>query len=337
MGLRFVIPALALVVIAAPALAQTDPLGLQFVTVGAPGNPAYQAANPNLPMHGRGGVEYEYRIGQYEVTTAQWSTFFNAAFDRPSGDAIPFVASPLVWGAVATTPNHPGAQRWAVPAGNEMRFVGGVSWRTSAIFCNWLHNGADPNAPRSDFLDGAYDVSTFGYNGSIFTDQAAHHPGAQYWIPTWDEWLKASHWSPSNPNNGGWYTYSNGSDSPYTYGPPGVGQANAALMNPNIPLGAYPSTQSPWGLLDVSGATMEWTESIRTLDAGTRVRYLDGSYWNQGTFQADGLDRITSTASEFPHVDPSHFGLRIASSIPSPSTCALAVGMLTMLSARRRR
>jgi formylglycine-generating enzyme required for sulfatase activity len=338
MGLRTASCALA-VSLAGAVFGQVDPLGLQFVTVGSAGNPAYQASDPRLDVHNRGAVAYEYRIGQYELTTAQWCAFFNAAYDRPVGDGIPFIASPLTWGAVPTTPNTPGARRWSVPAGNEMRFTGGVSWRTAAIFCNWLCNGANPNAPRSDFLNGAYDVSTFGYNGSIFTDQAAHNPGAAYWIPTWDEWLKASHWSPNNPANGGWHTYSNGSDSPYTYGVPGVGQANAGLSPPNssIPLGAYAPVQSPWGLFDVAGGTQEWTESILTLSSGTRFRYLDGSYWNEGIFQAGLMDGITSGAGEFPHVDPSNFGFRIASAVPSPSTCALAMGMFTILSARRRR
>jgi formylglycine-generating enzyme required for sulfatase activity len=324
---------------AAVAVAQSDPLGFQFVTVGSPGNPAYHTANPNDFVNGRGGVDYTYRIGQYEVTTAQWTAFYNAAFDRPTNDRIPFVATPLQWGAASTTPNTPGGMRWTVLAGHEMWAVGGISWRTAAIFCNWVCNGAHENAPRSEFLSGAYDVSTFGYNGSIFTDQLAHTPGAPYYIPTWDEWLKAAHWSPGNPNNNGWYTYSNGSDSPYVYGPPGVGQANAGFFSPNpfsIPLGSY-GTTSPWGLFDVAGATQEWMETVRTLSGGSRSRVLDGSFWTEDTFQGNGLDQIGGWADEFPHVDPFNYGFRIASSVPSPPSCAVAVGMLSTLSARRRR
>ncbi|MBS0195478.1 MAG: hypothetical protein JSR77_01845 [Planctomycetes bacterium] len=53
------------------ALAQVDPSGIEFVTVGAPGNPAYAGPDNNNAVTGRGSVGYEYRIGKTEVTTAQ--------------------------------------------------------------------------------------------------------------------------------------------------------------------------------------------------------------------------------------------------------------------------
>jgi len=63
---------------------------------------------------------------------------------------------------------------------------------------------------------------------------------------------------------GGWWRYSNGTDIPLTNGPPpsfggnGTGMANAGFTLANsaqytIPLGSYPQTQTPWGLLDVAG------------------------------------------------------------------------------------
>jgi hypothetical protein len=216
--------------------------------------------------------------------------------------------------------------------------VGGIDWRTAAVFCNWLCHGANPSAPRSDFLSGAYDVSTFGYNGNIFTDQAAHTPGAAYYIPSWDEWLKAAHWSPTNPNNNGWYQYSNSSDSPYVYGPPGVGQANAGDLSVfNIPLGSYAS-QSPWSLFDTAGETTEWTETINTTVGGQRYRVYDGSYWGESTFESNLVDQARYDAgAEFPHVNSFEFGLRIASAVPSPGTCAVGAGVLLYLSGARRR
>ena len=158
-----------------------------------------------------------------------------------------------------------------MPPGNAMLPVGNISWRMAAMYCIILNN---KNTDRSAFMNGAYDATTFGYSGTVFTDQLTHNPGAQYWIPTWDEWLKAAHWSPTNPNHNGWYLYPNGSDTPLVYGPPGVlvngqpTQANGGWdsvdfpgHNPfSVPLGAYPTVQSPWGLMDVAGGTAEWTE-----------------------------------------------------------------------------
>jgi formylglycine-generating enzyme required for sulfatase activity len=328
---------------AAAAIAQPDPLGIQFVTVGSPGNPAYQSPDPLDPSNGRGSVAQPYRIGLEEVTTSQWVSFYNAAYDRPANDRIPFVTIPggSFWGAVPTTPNTPGGLRWTVPAGNEMRPVGDISWRTAAILCNWLCHGANPNPPRTDFLDGAYQVATFGQDANNnWTDQLSHNPDARYFIPTWDQWMKAAHWSPSNPNNNGWFQYSNSSDSPYVYGPPGIGTANSGFHTPNpfsIPLGSY-SAQSPWGLLDVAGATTEWTESIRTINTGERFRIYDGSYWDEGSNESIYADQVRyQTGDELPFVDSLEFGFRIASTVPSPSPCALGVGMLLVYCKARRR
>jgi formylglycine-generating enzyme required for sulfatase activity len=101
-----------------------------------------------------------------------------------------------------------------------------------------------------------------------------------------------------------------------------------------VPLGAYPDTQSPWGLLDVSGATMEWTETTLFGTGGIRWRLQDGSWW--GITGDDGFaDAIHVHAGEFPSVSFGDFGFRIASSVPAPSTSAL-VASLALLSLNRR-
>jgi sulfatase modifying factor 1 len=327
---------------AGAAWGQPDPSGIDFVTIGSPGNAPYQSANPNDFVNGRGSVGYEYRLGRFEVTTTQWVEFFNAAFDRPVDDRLPHLIPPTFWGATGTTPNTPGGQRWAVPAGNEMRPVGNISWRMAAMYCNWLHNGKSTD--RSAFLNGAYDVSTFGFTpGGIITDQAAHSPEARYWIPTLDERLKAAHYDPvkMNPDGttGGWWQYGNGSDTPYVYGPPGVGQANAGFFNPSpfaIPLGAYPNVQSPWGLFDLAGGTTEWTESVYTLSGGDRYRIFDGSFWGSDAFQASLADQARNVGAEYPHIPTFEFGLRVAS-VPAPGPWAVGVGVVLITGATQRR
>ena len=246
------------VIAAGPVAAQTpDPSGIEFVTIGAVGNAPWNGnGTPGDRAIGRGGVDYEYRIGKFEVTTAQWVEFFNAAYDRPREEWLPHLSIPTHWGATNGTPTTPGGRAWSVPAGNEMRAVGNISWRMAAIYCNWLHN--DKRRDRDAFLSGAYDVSTFGYFGNIFTDQSERSPGARYFIPTWDEWLKAAHYDPNKngPDQPGWWTYSYQSDTTLVSGLPGVGSGNwgATIPNPfSIPLGAYTNVTSPWGLYDVAG------------------------------------------------------------------------------------
>lgn len=327
--------------LAASANAQVGPDGYDWVTVGSPGNAGYDGPDPTGQYRGAGRVDYEYRIGRFEVTTSQWTEFMNAALDRPANDAIPFVDYPLVWGASGTTPNNPDGLRWRVPAGREMRPVGGVSWRTCAILCNWLENGKATN--REAFLNGVYDVSTFGSNpdGSI-TDQLAHTPGSNYWIPTLSEWVKAAHFDPNRygQGQGGYWLRPHGSDEPLIYGPPGQGQANSGFRldlfgELRIPLGAYPDVRSPWGLLDVAGATTEWTETIwRTQSGLPSLRMIDGSYY--ATF-SPGMDTVAGGGASHPSDFFSEFGLRLASSVPSPSAVVLgSLGFCVAINRRRR-
>ncbi|MCE7974998.1 MAG: PEP-CTERM sorting domain-containing protein, partial [Leptolyngbya sp. PLA1] len=272
------------------------------------------------------------KIGRYEMSTGQWVEFMNAALNRP--DPIPWVEVPTMWAGGQFAPFN------ASPA-NAIRPAGGATWRTCAIFTNWLHN--NKSLERAAFLSGAYDVSTFGNDGmGGFTDQQAHSPGARYWIPTMDEWLKAGHFDPSkqNPDGsvGGWWQYSNGTDSPYLYGPPPAGEANAGFETPNpyeIPLGAYEIT-SPWGLYDVAGATREYTESTSRAFPN-RSRIVRGSAWASST-GSGGADRIEGGAGGVaPGVRTEMYGFRIAAAVPSPSSVlALALGVGCTILRRRR-
>jgi len=323
----------------AATLADVDPLSsIDFVRITHPGNSPWAGnGTPNDRAIGRGGVDYEYNIGRFEVTTSQWVEFMNAARDRPVGDSIPFLVTPSNWGAVGTAPTVPGGQRWRVPAGNEMRAVGGVTWRMAAVYCNWLTNGKATN--REAFLSGAYDVSTFGYNGNIFTDQLARSPGATYFIPTWDEWLKAVHFDPNRfgEEQPGWWLGPYSQEGIPSGGPPGQGNANWREFAgwQSVLLGAY-DRQTPWGLYDAAGATGEWTESVLQFSPELeRNRIFDGSFWNSNV--SGVLDTLGNRGSEFPSIPFWYHGLRIAAVVPSPSGCVLALGLIALATARRRR
>jgi formylglycine-generating enzyme required for sulfatase activity len=347
--LRLAIPA-ALCFAATAALAQPDASGIDFVTVGSPGNAPWTGGGLN---NNRGEVDYSYRIGKYEVTTQQWCDFMNAALDRPSNDHIPHVFAPTQWGAVATTPTNPGGHRFTVPAGNAMLPTGGVDWRTCAIFCNWLCNGK--SSARGAFLTGAYDVSTFTYfnGGSRFTDQLTHNPGAAYWVPTLDEWMKSAHWDPNRngPGQGGWWLYSNTSENPYVYGPPGY-LVNGQLATANagwdditvpghdpfaVPLGAYPTVTTPWGLFDAAGGASEWLEESHTIPGDTLPisRLFEGSAWSAPIGRDDeagyvgGADSPTSFGYDM--------GFRVAAVVPSPGWASMAVSLALLGGFKRRR
>ncbi|MBL9000112.1 MAG: hypothetical protein JNK25_03110 [Phycisphaerae bacterium] len=174
---RLTAPRAAAVVLslAVPAFAQPDPSGIDFVIIGAPGNPAYNGPDPT----GRGSVGYEFKLSRSEVTTAQWLEFFNTFKARP--DAVPdhIMPIPFTWGAeVDPTYTGPGWRfRLRAEADAGIRPVYGIDWRTSARFSNWLLN--NKGVALSTIANGAYDASTYGISSpGQFTDQITRHPVA---------------------------------------------------------------------------------------------------------------------------------------------------------------
>ena len=335
------------------AIAQPS-FGHDFVTVGAAGNAAYsgQDLSPGGLVTGRGSVNYDFRIARTEITTAQWLEFVNT-FANTDEAVLPvragrtMRASTLVWGATisGTGVGEPlsFALRSDLPDAAQ-RPVSGMSWEGAAMYCNWLHHGKSTDPAL--LWSGAYDATTWTltYDGNV---PVPHHgdrlAGAQFWMPSLDEWLKASYYDPIlNNGAGGWWLYANSSNQPPTPGLPGIGQTSASLTNGwELPVGAYPSETSPWGLLDASGSRKEWTDSwldgallglprtTQKFTAGTSVQF---------TLEVGPLGRIDEHSASVPYF-PGFIdvGFRIASSVPSPGACVPGVALVLWASKRRRR
>ncbi len=327
---------------ASAAVAQT--YDFDWVTIGDAGNEPYEDNDLGL-MDGRGSVGYEYRISRYEVTTGQWMEFVNT-FSTQSDDFANF-ARPVNWGAMIDWDYGGPGRRYKLREveSAEMLPVGGIDWRESAMFVNWLHNGKSSELWAIE--DGAYDASTFTTNGNgTFNDQPTHNPDAKFWIPTQDEWLKAAHYDPNRygEGQGGWWQYPISADSPPVYGPPGEGQANAGFelsgfAEWNIPLGAYPDVQSPWGLLDVAGGAAEWTEEIFHEDWPS-TRGFEGSWAGTDLVVAEIKDRASRFGGTLGPGGAGDFaGLRIASLIvPTPGAIwTFGIAAVLWLNTRTRR
>jgi formylglycine-generating enzyme required for sulfatase activity len=327
-------------IVVAPAAAQAPPsYDFDFATITATSNPAWGKPDPWNWVSGRGSVPYEYRIARVEVTTAQWMEFVNTYSVR--GGSWTFFAEPTFWGAdIDWSYSGPGRRYTLLNSPNAgMMPVGGITWREAAMFCNWLHN--DKGTSLSAIENGAYDTTTFGSGGGlVFTDQHTRHPGAKYWIPSLDEWIKAAHYDPNRHGlgQGGWWEYSYRSDSPPTPGLPGQGQTTAGLMAPSlweVPLGAYPEMQSPWGLFDTSGGTSEWTEDV-IIPTHPTTRLVKGAGFD--VLNPHGMEAIWGYDRIPPWAAGSTTGLRIASAVPPPSSFAIVLlsGLGTCLYRRRR-
>lgn len=353
---RSVFPVLVLAAasVAPPAVHGLEP---DWVTIGAPGNAPFTGPFPfgSEIMNGRGGVAYEYRIARTEVSTSQWLEFvntFSTQADFPSHlfGTPSFIWGPANWGAVPDSSYSGPGFRYRLedhPQAGD-RPVGGIGWRDAAIYCNWLHNGkgADP----ASFMTGAYDATTFGQiippeGPLIITDDTTRLPGARYFLPTLDEWAKAAYYDPHRhgPGQGGWWLYPHRSDSPPLPGPPGQGETSAGYVPAeflgewDIPLGAYPDSVSPWGLLDTSGGAKEWTETI--LDFGIpNPNYdilLGGSYAGDLYYMVE--DHVAGLSSHSPVGGTYPGGIRLAAWIPSPH-CGFVLALLgAVVSLTRRR
>jgi len=333
-------------VAAAVSFARAQPgsdYDFDFVTIGAPGNAPYTGDSPyNPPIAvGRGTVNYEYRIGRTEVTTSQWLGFVNT-FTMREDSAFGLDLLPAHWGAEPDSAYSGPGYRWTVPTSGPaaMLPVSGITWREAALFCNWLNNGKPTE--RASIATGAYDTSTWGGTPPTFTDGPTHLPGAQFWIPSLDEWIKAAHFDPHRygEGSGGWWVYPNGSDDPLVSGLPGTpgSQTSAGVVTEepwgewSIPLGAYPDVQSPWGLLDVSGGEREWTEEVVWPDS-PQARVLAGSW--AGFLDFGVFDHVSAFGGTSPS---SHAGgIRIASSVPAPHAGMMAIVGIMVLTRRTRR
>ncbi|MBY0307443.1 MAG: formylglycine-generating enzyme family protein [Phycisphaerales bacterium] len=332
----------------------TSDYGLDFVTVNLRGNPGYVAGQyPNDGGgSGLGAVDGSFRIARTEVPTALWVDFFNAAsYVGATQGVIPFLQLPSGWGAVNDSAYTGPGQRWVVAssmgptAPNQAGYmipVGDISWRTAAIFCNWLNN--DRALTREAFMNGAYDVSTFGFATGGFSDQVAHNPGARFFIPTQDQWVAAAHYDPSRANGdgttGGYWVYPTTSDTAPVYLPPELGgEANAAFNRQGrvwtVGLGDYPTVQSPWGLLDAAGGSSEWLETPfyqeNALFPSSRLN--EGS----GRFDTPWSDPLWVHGGAFPSEIDWTFGLRIAASMPTPSSGCLLAWVAAQVLRRRCR
>ncbi len=335
-----------------PGVQVSNTYGIEFATVGAPGNVPHAGIggsipNPRLVGTSFGSVAVPYRMARTEVTTAQWLEFVNTfsiqtSFPTELWGLPSFTQeTPPFWGAqVDPTYAGPGTRYRVIPSipTSANIPVSGVSWRDAVLYANWLNNGRslDP----SSLWNGAYDTSTFGAIGGAATDQITHNTNARFWIPSYDEWAKAMFFDPARPTADGYWSFSTASDSPPVYGPPPTGMANAGfttgtLSELAIPVASYPTAQSPWGLLDGAGSRTEWTESISPLVSGAR-RYLAGSA--AGSNNVPDLDMIGHVGTAAPDGRLADVGFRLAAAVPSPGAGALTVslGLVTVVRSRRR-
>ena len=335
-GLGSVALCCALSAISPHATAQTRSYDFDFATITHPGNAPYDGGQFGLTA-GIGRVDYVYRISKLEITTSQWVEYANVFSTREGGR---FFTSPTYWGA-SPDPTYTGpGRRWVVNPGQGRRPVMEISWQEAARYANWLHN--DKGTELSALATGAYDTSTWGVNP--ITGQRTDGnklPGAKFWIPSYDEWLKAVHYDPdkNGPGQEGYWLFPHSSDDLIVSGIPGEGETSAgvtSLFAPTLPLGSYPESTSPWGLLDASGGATEMIDTWVQPFGAREEKFFDGA--RAGSRSWFVLDRADAWNGSVPVTIPRSFGgLRIASAVPTAGAWVFLAPVFTLYVVRRRR
>jgi formylglycine-generating enzyme required for sulfatase activity len=280
---------------------------IPFVTIGEPGNPADFPQPPPLSApNPTGVVNYEYRIGKYEVPEEAV---------RKANAASALAGVPL-----GITLDSRGPQKPATS----------LSWFEAARFVNWLNT--DKGAPAAYKFDTAGNFQLWtsadpGFNPSNpFRNQLA-----QYFLPSADEWYKAAFYDPQFDL---YWDYPNGSNDPPT--PVAIGtEPGTAVYNQAGPADVqFAGGASPLGVVGMAGNVNEWEETAQGLvnSSPTNRRGLRNGAWIFTTTPLEFAAAFRN--STFVDAQSSTLGLRIAS-VPEPTSFVLV--LLACAAHRRRR
>jgi formylglycine-generating enzyme required for sulfatase activity len=286
-----------LAALSAPAFASVT---IDYVTVGNAGNAA--------DTTGYGAVPYEYRIGKYEVTNAQYAEFLNA---KAATDSYSLY-NPNMSSYGITRSGSSGTYTYSVTGGLANRPVVYVSWFDAARFANWLINGQG----SGDTETGAYTL-----NGALSGMGFSKNPGSSIFLPSEDEWYKAAYYNPTTDSYSLYATGNNNiSQSEATYHP-STGTSD---------VGFHFGSPSPIGTFDQSGNVFEWNDGVFTQNGFTLRGMRGGAWYSSGLGEFDL--RSTSRWGRPPELEQEIIGFRLAS-IPEPSSNLLlmlvgAVGLI---------
>jgi formylglycine-generating enzyme required for sulfatase activity len=279
---------------------------IDWVTVGNAGNAAD-------PLTSFGAVAYEYQIGKYEVTNAQYGAFLNAKGQSNSNGIYNSSMSSYGISQSGSSGNY----TYSVTTALANRPVVYVSWFDAARFANWMMNGQGSGSTET----GAYTLN--GATDGIILANA----GAQVYIPTEDEWYKAAYYNAASQI---YSLYPNGQNT--------ITTMDANYANPfgsSTDVGFYSADPSTYGTFDQGGNVWEWNDAVKNDTRGIRGGAWE--YWSIG----NSVERdLRSTYRLFYMGNPSSegesVGFRLAA-VPEPSSLVLTMLASGVVLIRRKR
>ena len=273
------------------ALAATQPVEIELVPVGHPGNPA--------DANGFGSVAYEYLIGRYEITIEQYCAFLNeVAASDPHGlysEQMATDPSVLAIKRLGTDGSYTYKVIDEAPVGHmhagkklkPHRPIVYVSWASAARFCNWLHNGQG---------NGSTETGAYALRG-VRDQRVPREKAARFFLPTEDEWYKAAYFDAARAGSGApyWKFGTRSNDSPAVWKSPGHARWDAeSLELTNIanwggggggchtlaPVNLFPNAISGYACHCMTGNVAEWVEPKGDIAASEGI--ARGGFWWDG-------------------------------------------------------
>jgi formylglycine-generating enzyme len=290
-----------LVLLCFPVGAPATAITIDWVTIGAPGNPS--------DWTGSGAVARIYRISATPVTNAQYVDFLNT---KAASDPLELYNTNMASreeGGI-TRSGDPGGFTYQVKAGFANKPVNFVSFFDAVRFTNWLHNGRG----SGDTETGAYTVlgdTATPSNASTFT----RNPDATIFLPSDDEWYKAAYYDALSAS---YFLYPAGSHAQTSCAAPGPTPNTAncgSVVGTVTDVATYTGSASPYGTFDQGGNVWEWTDT----SIGSMRGQRGGSFTNDPITLAASLQAVEDPTSE-----SFNEGFRVAS-LPEPHPHSLLV------------
>lgn len=328
------------------ATAAAGPLGMDFVTVGNPGNTG-KFVSGTAGSGTFGAVSSTFDMGKTEVSNTNYVAFLNAVAASDPYNLYNTNMGALSTGGI-TRSGSSGSFTYAVKPGFGDKAVNLVNVYSAARFVNWVNNGVPTGLSGTAAVNAAINTGAYTLaNVALPNTALVRNAGAQYFLPTRDEWFKAAYYSQTlNSGTGGYYTYATSNNSiPGASSNPLDANTNSAYFAFSSSMGpmdvnGLANSVSPYGALGMFGNMAEWLQNSTSTQA-----YWIGGWYTMPLAGSTGVNTFASSntfagALQSNNAQSASQGFRIAA-VPEPSTVMLAVlGVVTVSGgeiARRRR
>jgi formylglycine-generating enzyme len=282
------------------------------VRVGNPGNAA--------DVTGFGSVAYSYNIGEYDVTSTQYTAFLNAVAATDTYGVYNSNMAAIDGGDPGIVQSgSPGSYSYSV-AGDRGNFpMTEVTYWDTVRFANWLDNGQPKGAEGAGTTEtGTYTLTPTG----IANDTVTRNANYTWAVTSENEWYKAAYYTPlggtgnSNPNYWLYATQSNTIT---------LAQANFWITQPppldTTPVGSYPYP-SYYGTYDQAGDVWNWNETIYNSTIGVDRGIRGGDFHYSSEYNMTSLEDIYDN----PNVEVAEIGFRVSQAVIVPQWSPNASG-----------